>query len=71
MLQEELINPNQSGFRPPDSCINQLIVITHELIGAFDCNTSLELRSVFLDLYKSFDKISHEGMLYKLISMGI
>ena len=29
LLQEELLNPNQSGFRPSDSCINQLIAITH------------------------------------------
>ena len=23
LLQEELLNPNQSGFRPSDSCVNQ------------------------------------------------
>ena len=25
LLKEELLNPNQSGFRPSDSCINQLL----------------------------------------------
>ena len=30
-----LLNPNQSGFRPSDSCINQLIAITHEIFEAF------------------------------------
>ena len=24
-LEERLLNPNQSGFRPSDSCINQLL----------------------------------------------
>ena len=38
LLREELLNPNQSGFRPSDSCINQLLAITHEIFEAFDCN---------------------------------
>ena len=71
LLQEELLNPNQSGFHPSDSCVNQLIAITHEIFKAFDCNSSLEVRSVFLDISKAFDKVWHEGLLYKLKSLGI
>ena len=71
LLQEELLNPNQSGFRLSDSCVNQLIAITHDIFEAFDCNPSLEVRSVFLDISKAFDKVWHEGLLYKLKSMGI
>ena len=71
LLKEELLNPNQSGFRPSDSCINQLLAITHEIFEAFDCNPALEVRSVFLDISKAFDKVWHEGLLYKLRSMGI
>ena len=57
---------NQSGFRPSDSCVNQLLAITHERFEAFDYNPSLEVRSVFLDISKVFDKVWHEGFLYKL-----
>ena len=71
LLEENLLNPNQSGFRPSDSCINQLLAITHEIFEAFDCNPSLEVRAVFLDISKAFDKVWHEGLLYKLKSMGI
>ena len=69
--EETLLNHNQSGFCPPDSCVNQLIAITHEIFEAFDCNPTLEVRSVFLDISKAFDKVWHEGLLYKLKSMGI
>ena len=70
-MEERLLNPNQSGFRPSDSCINQLLAITHEIFGAFDCNPVLEVKSVFLDISKVFDKLWHEGLLFKLRSMGI
>ena len=71
LVEERLLNPNQSGFRPSDSCINQLLAIIHEILDAFDCNSTLEVRSVFLDISKAFDKVWHEGLLFKLRSMGI
>ena len=71
LSEEKLLNPNQSGFRPSDSCINQLIEITHEIFKAFDCNPPLEVRSVFLDISKAFDKVWHEGLIYKIKSMGV
>ena len=47
LLKEQLLNPNQSGFRPSYSCINQLLAITHEIFEAFDCYAPLGIRSVF------------------------
>ena len=66
-----LLNPNQSGFRPDDSCVYQLLSITHEIFKNFDCNPPLEVRAVFLDISKAFDKVWHEGLIYKLQSLGI
>ena len=71
LLEDSLLNSNQSGFCPGDSCINQLLAVTHEILEAFDCNPSLEVRLVFLDISKTFDKVWHEGLLYKIKSMGI
>ena len=70
-MEEKLLNPNQSGFPPSDSCRNQLLAITHEIFEVFDCNPSLEVRSVFLDISKAFGKSWHGGLLCKLKSMGI
>ena len=70
-MEEDLLNPNQSGFHPSDSCINQLLAITHEIFEAFDCNPPLEVRSVFLDISKAFHNVWHKGLLYKFKSVGI
>ena len=64
-----LISPDQSGFRPGDSCVNQLIAITHKIYKSFD--DGLEVRGVFLDIPKTFDEVWHEGLLLKLSLNGI
>ena len=45
--------------------------ITHEIFEAFDGNTTLEVRSVFLDISKAFDKLWHDGLLFKPGPMDI
>ena len=59
----------QSGLRPGDSCINQLLCITHDIYQSLD--DGLETRGVFLDISKAFDKVWHEGLLFKLKQNGI
>ena len=68
-LENKLITPHQSGFKPGDSCINQLLSITHEIYKSFD--DGLEVRSVFLDISKAFDKVWHDGVIFKLEQNGI
>ena len=69
--REKLLNTNQSGFRPSDSYVNQLLIITHEFFTSFDCKLSLEVCSIFLHISKAFDKVWHKRLLYKLKSFGI
>ena len=71
LVSSELLNPNQSGFRPGDSTINQLISITHTISEAFDCNPPLDVRSVYLDISKAFDRVWHDGLIYKLKRCGV
>ena len=65
----KLINKNQSGFIPGDSTINQLLSITTEIYEAFE--NYAEVRAVFLDMSKAFDKVWHEGLIFKLKQNGI
>ena len=54
-----------------NSCVNQLIPISQSIHSAFEANPSLEVYAVFLDLSKTFEKVWHEGFLYKLKNSGI
>ena len=71
LVSSELLNPNQSGLRPGDSTINQLTSIKHTIFGAFDCNPPLDVRSVYLDISKAFDRVRHDGLIYKLKRCGV
>ena len=71
LISNNLLNPNQLGFRPGDSAINQLLSIIHTIFAAFDCNPPLDVRSVYLDMSKAFYRVWHEGLIFKLCRYGI
>ena len=66
-----LLDKNQSGFRSGDSCTNQLLSITHNIFCSFNANPSQEVRGVFLDISKAFDKVWHDGLIFKLKCNGV
>ena len=53
----KLFTPSLSGALLGDSCIAQT---------AFDNNPAVDMRGVFLDISKVFDKVWHTGLLFKL-----
>ena len=58
----------RGGFHTEDSYINQLLSITYEIYHSFD--EGFEIRAKFLDISKSFDKVWHKGLIYKLRLYG-
>ena len=71
LRENQLLTPNQYGFRPGDSTINQLLSITYKIYSAFEEFLSRETRTVFLDISKAFEKVWHDGLLLKHESCGI
>ena len=68
--ENNLIPPNQSGFKPGDSYINQLLSMNHQIYKSFD-DFGLEVLGIFLDISKAFDKEWLKELLYKLKQNGI
>ena len=69
LIDNNLITSHQSGFTPGDSAVNQLLYITNEFGRALD--EGKEVRVVFCDISKAFDRVWHKGLLRKLESIGI
>ena len=69
LIKNNLISSNQSGVKRGDSCIKLLLSITHEVYKSFD--KWFEVRGAFLDISKSFDKVWHDGIIFKLKQNGI
>ena len=43
--------------------IHVLLSIVHDIYASFDCNPPRDVRGVFLDISKAFDKVWHEGLI--------
>ena len=69
--ENELLNHNQSVFRPFNSCVNQLLSINHEMFSYFECDPPKDVHAVFLDISKAFDKIWLPDSIFKIKSFGI
>ena len=55
LLKNILITKFQSGFRPGDSTVNQLISISNDFGKAID--DGKETRIIFCDISKAFDRV--------------
>ena len=69
--QSQLLTKCQSDFLPGDLCISQLLCIVHEINLSFDCDPTIDVSGIFLYISKAFDKIWHEGILFKLKPIGV
>ena len=64
-----LFSDFQYGFRSSPSIADLLTVLSDKIAMAF--NRSGPTRAVALDIFKTFDRVWHAGLLYKLKSYGI
>lgn len=59
----------QAGFRKGRSTLDQITLLHDRALSAMDSRSYV--CSAFLDLKKAFDKVWWDGLLYKLLRMGI
>ena len=57
------------GFVPGDSSVNQLIDINNIFCKALD--EGEEVHTIFCDISKAFDRVWHNGLLFKLNSADV
>ena len=69
LTSNKLLTSHQSGFIKGDSITNQLTYMYNEICKAMD--TGKEIRAVFYDISKAFDRVWHRGLLLKLSSLDI
>ena len=67
--EHHVITTLQSGFVPGDSTVNQLVDIYNTFCKALD--EGKEVRAIFCDISKAFDRVWHRGLLFKLETAGI
>ncbi|GFW07268.1 probable RNA-directed DNA polymerase from transposon X-element [Trichonephila clavipes] len=66
---ENILVPEQRGFRPRLSTSHQLLRVVEYIKDATDRNQYVA--AVFLDIQKAFDRVWHTGLLFKLITYKI
>ena len=68
-LENNILTSFQSGFRRGDSTVNQLSYLYNTFCQALDAGK--EVRAIFCDISKAFDRVWHAGLIHKLKSAGI
>ena len=69
LINNNILSNSQSGFRRGDSTVNQLASIYNSFCEAID--KGKEIRVVFCDISKAFDRVWHKGLISKLHSIGV
>ena len=67
-IEHRILTPLQSGFIQGDSTTYQLLHTYHNFCEAID--NGKEIRVVFCDISKAFDRVWHRGLLHKLRAVG-
>ena len=65
----QLLKNSQHGFRTSRSCLMNILVFLDKITEWVDQGEMVDV--VFLDFAKAFDKVPHQRLLLKVVSLGI
>jgi hypothetical protein len=69
VTRNRILSDHQSGFRTKYSTINQLLIIYNTIITNLDLGK--DVRFIFCNISKAFDRVWHSGLIFKLQKYGI
>lgn len=61
---DNILTPNQAGFRPGKSCYSQILNLTQHIEDGYERNQVTGV--VLIDLSAAYDTINHNRLLYKI-----
>src|SRR5262245_11468927 len=64
-----LLAPHQYGFMPNHSTLDMIVSTTQRWENTLDNGS--DVRIIALDISRAFDRVWHNGLLSKLMSLGI
>ena len=69
LTKNSLISAHQFGFLPERSTTTQLVYLVDQWLKAMDNRQGV--MAVFMDFMKAFDRVWHDGLIYKLAVLGV
>ena len=69
LVSNNLLTEKNSGYKKHDSTICQFLLLCDKIYKGID--EQKEVRMVFLDASKAFDRVWHAGLLFKLRQLGL
>ncbi|XP_052744245.1 probable RNA-directed DNA polymerase from transposon BS [Bicyclus anynana] len=70
--EKQLLIKQQFGFRCKHSCVHQVHRLTKHILTGFNTfHNPIATGALFFDVAKAFDRVWHEGLIFKLNRFGV
>jgi hypothetical protein len=69
LRKNNIIIKQQSGFRTKRQTSDNIVFLTQKIKESF--NNGKKVTVLFFDIAKAFDKVWHNGLIYKLVQIGL
>ena len=69
LVKNKIIIKQQSGFRQKRQTKDNIFFLTQKAIESL--NRGKKLCTIFFDIASAFDKVWHDGLIYKLIKLNV